>query len=140
MAKKKTSSATTTTDFKEMGPWDPILAQLREWDPKGVDLLVKVSTNPWTNGILPLKTIELICVALNAACTNLQPNGTRRHIRAALEAGATREEILMVLKMGFGLAIHSCSLGAPILLEEAKEAGVKAAPKHAVATPACEIM
>ena len=140
MAKKKTSSATTTTDFKEMGPWDPILAQLREWDPKGVDLLVKVSTNPWTNGILPLKTIELICVALNAACTNLQPNGTRRHIRAALEAGATREEILMVLKMGFGLAIHSCSLGAPILLEEAKEAGVKAAPKHAVATPACDTM
>ena len=140
MAKKKTSSATTTTDFKEMGPWDPILAQLREWDPKGVDLLVKVSTNPWTNGILPLKTIELICVALNAACTNLQPNGTRRHIRAALEAGATREEILMVLKMGFGLAIHSCSLGAPILLEEAKEAGVKAAPKQAVATPACDTM
>ena len=114
--------------------------QLREWDPKGVDLLVKVSTNPWTNGILPLKTIELICVALNAACTNLQPNGTRRHIRAALEAGATREEILMVLKMGFGLAIHSCSLGAPILLEEAKEAGVKAAPKQAVATPACDTM
>jgi alkylhydroperoxidase/carboxymuconolactone decarboxylase family protein YurZ len=101
---------------------------------------VKVSTNPWTNGILPLKTIELICIALNAACTNLQPNGTRRHIRAALEAGATREELLMVLNMGFGLAIHSCSLGAPILLEEAKDAGVKAAPKNAVATPACDTM
>ena len=42
MAKKKTSSTTRTTDVKEMGPWDPILAQLREWDPKGVDLLVKV--------------------------------------------------------------------------------------------------
>jgi len=140
MAKKKTSSATTTTDLKELGPWDPILAQLREWDPKGADLLVKVSTNPWTNSILPVKTIELICVALNAACTNLQPNGMRRHIRAALEAGATREEILMVLKMAFGLAIHSCSLGAPILLEEAKEAGVKAAPKNTVATPACDTM
>jgi alkylhydroperoxidase/carboxymuconolactone decarboxylase family protein YurZ len=102
--------------------------------------LVKVSTNPWTNGILPIKTIELICVALNAACTNLQPNAVRRHIRAALEAGATREETLMVFKMGFGLAIHSCSLGAPILLEEAKAAGVKAAPKGPVATPACDTM
>src|SRR5262245_66451847 len=140
MTKKETGSATTTTDLKETGPWEPILAQLREWDPKGADLLVKVSTNPWTNGILPLKTIELICVALNAACTNLQPNGTRRHIRAALEAGATREELLMVFKMGFGLAIHSCSLGAPILLEEAKAAGVKAAPKGPVATPACDTM
>src|SRR5215510_1473557 len=130
----------TVDSARETGPWDDALATLRAWDPKGADLLVKVSTNPWTNGILPLKTIELICVALNAACTNLQPNGTRRHIRAALEAGATREELLMVLKMGFGLAIHSCSLGAPILLEEAKDAGVKAAPKTAVATPACDTM
>jgi len=141
MTTKNSSGASPTTDqLRDSGPWDPILEQLREWDPKGSDLLVKVSTNPWTNGILPLKTIELICVALNAACTNLQPNGTRRHIRAALEAGATREELLMVLKMGFGLAIHSCSLGAPILLEEAKDAGVKAAPKTAVATPACDTM
>ena len=135
------SGASPTNDqLQDGGAWDPILAQLREWDPKGSDLLVKVSTNPWTNRILPLKTIELICVALNAACTNLQANGTRRHIRAALDAGATREELLMVLKMGFGLAIHSCSLGAPILLEEAKNAGMKAAPKTAVATPACDTM
>jgi hypothetical protein len=34
-------------------------------------------------------------------------------------------------------AIHSCSLGAPILLEEAKAAGVQAAPKSKTATPAC---
>jgi alkylhydroperoxidase/carboxymuconolactone decarboxylase family protein YurZ len=141
MTTQNSSGASPTTDqLQDRGPWDPILEQLREWDPKGSDLLVKVSTNPWTNGILPVKTIELICVALNAACTNLQPNSTRRHIRAALEAGATREELLMVLKMGFGLAIHSCSLGAPILLEEAKAAGVKAAPKNAVATPACDAM
>jgi alkylhydroperoxidase/carboxymuconolactone decarboxylase family protein YurZ len=128
-----------TTDQLQ-GPWDPVLPQLREWDPKGAALLEQVSTNPWTNGILPIKTVELICVALNAACTNLQPNGLRRHIRAALQAGATREEIVTVFKMAFGLAIHSCSLGAPILLEEAKAAGVKPAPKGAVATPACDTM
>src|SRR5215475_715506 len=141
MTTQNSSEANPTGgQLQDRGPWDPVLAQLREWESKGTDLLVKVSTNPWTNGILPLKTIELICVALNTACTNLQPNGTRRHIRAALEAGATRDEILMVFKMGFGLAIHSCSLGAPILLEEAKAAGVKAAPKNAVATPACDTM
>src|SRR5262245_42645992 len=120
------------SDTNSVGPWDPVLAQLREWDPRGTDALVKVSTNPWTNGILPIKTIELICVALNAACTNLQPNALRRHLRAALHAGASREEILMTFKMAFGLAIHSCSLGAPILLREAKAAGVAAAPKRAV--------
>jgi hypothetical protein len=45
-------------------------------------------------GILPAKEIELICIALVAACTSL-------------------------------LAIPSCSLGVPILLEEAKAADVK---------------
>jgi alkylhydroperoxidase/carboxymuconolactone decarboxylase family protein YurZ len=101
------------------------LDKVREWDLKWADIYTSMSTNPWTNGILPVKEIELICVALEAACTNLNPDGTRHHIRAALRAGATRNEILEVLKMAALLAIHSCSLDAPILLEEAKAAGVK---------------
>jgi alkylhydroperoxidase/carboxymuconolactone decarboxylase family protein YurZ len=123
------------------GPWDAALAQLREWDPTWVEQCLKMSTNPWTSGILPRKFIELVGVGLNAACTNLNPNGTRRHIRAALSAGATREEILFVLKAASLMAIHSCSLGTPILLEEAKAAGVQPAPrKKTEPTPACDAM
>ena len=122
---------------RETGPWDEALASLREWDPEWAETCLKMTTNPWSSTILPRKTVELIGVALNAACTNLNPDGTRRHIRAALNAGATREEILMVLKMASVLAIHSCSLGAPILLEEAKAAKMKPSPKQA-ATPACD--
>jgi alkylhydroperoxidase/carboxymuconolactone decarboxylase family protein YurZ len=123
------------------GPWDPALEKLRGWDPTWADTCLKMTTNPWAGGVLPRKTIELISVALNAACTNLAPDGTRRHIRAALEAGATREEILMVLKMASVLSIHSCSLGAPILLEEAKTAGVQpASRKTKESTPACDKM
>jgi hypothetical protein len=58
--------------------------------------------------------VELIGVALNAACTNLNADGTRRHIRAALRAGATRDEVLMILEMASVMSIHSCSLGAPM--------------------------
>ena len=79
-------------------------------------------------------------LAVNAACTNLSEGGTRRHIRGALEAGATRDEILMILKIASLLSIHTVSLGAPILLEEAKAAGVKLAPKGTVATPVCDKM
>ena len=123
------------------GPWDPALEKLREWDPKWAETCEKMTTNPWTGGVLPRKTVELISVALNAACTNLAPDGTRRHIRSALEAGAARDEILMVLQMASLLSIHSCSLGAPILLEEAKAAGVEPAPrKTREATPACDKM
>ena len=65
---------------------------------------------------------------LNAQCTSLNPEGTRRHIRAALDAGASRDEILFVLKCATLGAIHSCSLGAPMLLEEASAAGAALPP------------
>jgi alkylhydroperoxidase/carboxymuconolactone decarboxylase family protein YurZ len=99
-----------------------------------------MTTNPWRSGVLPRKTVELISLGINAACTNLNPDGTRRHIRAALEAGATRDEILVVLKAGSLMSIHSCSLGAPILLDEAQAAGVTPTPKTSAATPACDAM
>ena len=99
-----------------------------------------MTTNPWIGGVLPRRFIELVGVALNAACTNLNPDGTRRHIRAALRAGATREEILFVIKCAALMSIHSCSLGAPILLEEAKAAGVTPVPRGGGPTPACDKM
>jgi alkylhydroperoxidase/carboxymuconolactone decarboxylase family protein YurZ len=116
------------------------LATLREWDPAWAATCATMTTNPWSNGVLPRKFIELVAVGLNAACTNLNPDGTRRHIRAALKAGASREEILFVLKCASVMSIHSCSLGAPILLEEAKAAGVQPAAKGAPPTPACDKM
>ena len=123
------------------GPWDgSALARLREWDPVWVDQCLAMSESPWTNNILPRKDVELISLAVNAACTNLSEGGTRRHIRGALEAGATRDEILMILKIGSLLSIHTASLGAPILLEEAKAAGVKLAPKKPAGTPVCDKM
>jgi len=99
-----------------------------------------MTTNPWVDGVLPRRFVELVGVALNAACTNLNPEGTRRHIRAALQAGASRDEILTILKMASVMSIHSCSLGAPILLEEAKAVRAASSKKHAPATPACDKM
>jgi alkylhydroperoxidase/carboxymuconolactone decarboxylase family protein YurZ len=122
------------------GPFDnSALATFREWEPLWVDQLVKMSADPWTNGVLPRKDVELISVAVNAACTNLSAEGTRRHIRGALEAGASRDEILMTIKIASLLSIHVCSQGAPILLEEAKAAGLKPTP-HTAATPVCDKM
>lgn len=48
--------------------------------------------------------------------------------------------IVMILKMASLLSIHTCSLAAPILLEEAKAAGVQPTPKKAWATPVCDKM
>lgn len=122
------------------GPWDPAIEQLRAWEPAWADTCDRMATNPWRSGVLPRKLVELIGIAVNAACTNLNPEGTRRHVRGALEAGATRDEILFVLKCAAVMSIHSCSLGGPILLDEAKAAGAQLQPKAAVATPACDRM
>jgi alkylhydroperoxidase/carboxymuconolactone decarboxylase family protein YurZ len=116
------------------------LAQLRDWDPAWTDKCVRMSMSPWTSDVLPLKTVELVALAWCAACTNLNAEGTRRHMRGALDAGATRDEVLMVLKMASLLSIHSCSLAAPILLEEAKAAGVQPTPKRTGTTPVCDKM
>jgi alkylhydroperoxidase/carboxymuconolactone decarboxylase family protein YurZ len=70
----------------------------------------------------------------------LDETGTRRQIRAALDAGATRDEILLALKCSVGAAVHSCSLGAPILLEEMRAAEVKRARGPKPETPACDAM
>ena len=96
---------------RQAGPWDAAVNELLEWDSAWTRACVKMTTNPWVHGVLSRKFIELVGVALNAACTNLNPDGTRRHIRAALAAGAVRDEILMVLKMASVMSIHSCSLG-----------------------------
>jgi len=124
----------------ETGPWDDALAQLCDWDPGWAATCTRMATNPWRSGVLSRKLVELIGIAVNAACTNLNPEGTRRHIRKALAAGATKEEILFVLKCAAVMSIHSCSLGAPILLEEAKAGSVPASVKPAAPTPACDKM
>src|SRR5580698_7791945 len=122
------------------GPWDGAQETLRAWEPSWSAICATMTDNPWVNGVLSPKFIELVGVAMNAACTNLDPDGTRRHIRAALAAGATRDEIVMILKMASLLAIHACSLGAPILLEEAKAAGKTPAEKAQGPTPAADRM
>lgn len=97
--------------------WEAALHQLRQWDPAWAEQCVKMTTNPWTESVLASKFIELVCVGLNSARANAE--GTRRHIRAALAAGASRDEILFVLKVCSVMAIHSCMSSAPVLLKEA---------------------
>jgi len=55
---------------------------------------------------------------MNAACTDLNPEGTRRHVKGALKAGATRDEIMEVLKICVAQGVQACNLGVPILAEE----------------------
>jgi alkylhydroperoxidase/carboxymuconolactone decarboxylase family protein YurZ len=109
-----------TDKVRAQGTWGSALDALRDLDPAWTEAYLRVAVDPWTNGVLPEKELQLIAVGLSASITNMDGDALRCHIRSALRAGAKSEEILEVLKMAAMLALHSMSLGAPILLEEAK--------------------
>jgi alkylhydroperoxidase/carboxymuconolactone decarboxylase family protein YurZ len=129
-------------ELRARGAWSPALDQVAAWDPAWTEQCAQMVNNPWTTGILPVKWIELICVALNAVCTHRNEPGLRRHIQAALDAGATRDEVLDTLKGVSVLGIHSVATTLPILFEEAVIAGVAPAPPsgETVATPVIDQM
>jgi alkylhydroperoxidase/carboxymuconolactone decarboxylase family protein YurZ len=118
-------TAKDTSSGPAASPWAAALNKLREWDADWAGQAVTMTTNPLADGFLPTKFVELVLVGLNASRTNLNPQGTRRHIRAAIAAGASRQEILFVLKCASVMSIHSGSFNAPILLQEASVGGLE---------------
>jgi alkylhydroperoxidase/carboxymuconolactone decarboxylase family protein YurZ len=136
------SPTPTIAELRQRGAWSSALESFVEWDPDWTERCARMMNNPWTTGVLPDKWIELICIALNAVCTHRNEPGVRRHVRAALDAGASRDEILAALKGVSVLGVHSVAVALPILLEVAGEAGAPAATGAAdrVATPVIDQM
>ena len=61
--------AKASANEQPASPWETALNKLREWDPEWAEGCVQMTTNPCTDGILPIKFIELVNLALNAART-----------------------------------------------------------------------
>lgn len=103
---------------KERGYWAPLWDRLLRWDPDFFENYTKFSGHVFHNGPLPRKVKELILIAVDCTTTHLYEPGLRVHIRNALKAGATREELLEVMELASFVGIHSCTFGVPILEEE----------------------
>ena len=104
--------------MQRRGAWNPLWDKLHEWDPAWTEKFMVTAMQPWQSGVLEPKFVELLSIAVDAAATHMYAPGVRRHIRMALELGATREEILEVLKLTTLLGIHACNVGVPILAGE----------------------
>jgi alkylhydroperoxidase/carboxymuconolactone decarboxylase family protein YurZ len=72
----------------------------------------------YASGVMTAKLVELLSIAFDASYTHMYAPGTRRHVRAALQLGATPEEIMEVLKLCVAQGIQACNLGVPILRDE----------------------
>lgn len=123
------------------GLWGPALDTLLGWDPAWARACHSMSMNPWHSQILDERFLELVCIALSAACTTLDAPATRRHIRAALAAGASRDEIVFVIKCATVVSVHALSVAAPILLQEIdSDPDVAGNPAESPPTPSCDAL
>ncbi|MDH6146748.1 MULTISPECIES: carboxymuconolactone decarboxylase family protein [Paraburkholderia] len=115
----ETSSATPVSDqLRATGNWNPAWDAIAQLDPVWAEKFMAMGMHPVISGVLEPKVFEFLAIAVDASCTHMYAPGTRRHIRKAIELGATQQEIAAVLQAVSVLGIHSSSLGAPILLEE----------------------
>lgn len=116
------SETPVTDDYIRRGDFNPLWEQMRRLDPQFVEAYLRFRDVPHKSGPLPQKMKELILVAINAATTHMYAPGVRRHMAAALKAGATREELLETIELVTIMGIHSVNLAIPILLEEVEKA------------------
>jgi alkylhydroperoxidase/carboxymuconolactone decarboxylase family protein YurZ len=89
------------------------------WTDKFAELLIGI----YESTVLSQKDMQLLSIAFDTSYTHVYAPGTRRHIRNALRAGATVDEIMAVLKLCVLQGFDACSLGVPILAEEAATSG-----------------
>jgi alkylhydroperoxidase/carboxymuconolactone decarboxylase family protein YurZ len=117
--KQKSSTATPLSDeLKAAGHWNPNWDPIAEVDAIWTEKFMVMGMHPNIKKLIDPKTLEFLAIAVDASCTHMYAPGVRRHIRKALELGATADEIAAVLQYTAVLGIHTMSLGAPILLEE----------------------
>ena len=74
---------------------------------------MEYGTSTWAAGPLSKRDKELIALAVCAAPTTLFEPGMRRHIKGALAAGATPEEIGTVLQLAAAVSVHTCTIAIP---------------------------
>ena len=104
--------------LRAVGEWNPNWDPIFELDPAWTEKFFAMGLSPLLSGVLDAKTVEFIAIAVDASCTHMYGPGVRRHIRKALQLGATKEEITAVLQCVSVLGIHTMSLAAPMLLQE----------------------
>lgn len=110
------------------GTWGEAWESILRLDPEFLLAYLDFSAVPWRKSHLDTKTREFMYIVVDAAATHLYAPGVRQHIKAALAAGATPQEIMEVLECTATLGIHAMNVGVPVLVEILAERGIRAEP------------
>jgi len=110
------------------GEWGDDWQAVLELSPALLAAYVRLAGVPHSKGHLDAKTRELVYLAVDAAATHLFAPGVRRHIRRALDLGATPGEVVEVIELTTTVGIHAMNIGVPILAELLEERGLRDGP------------
>jgi alkylhydroperoxidase/carboxymuconolactone decarboxylase family protein YurZ len=101
---------------------------VRELDPEFLATYERMADVPRRGGHLTPKMRAFVGLVVDANVTHLDPVGMRRHIREALDAGATSEEVMEVLECTATVSVHAMNVGVPTLVEVLGERGERTEP------------
>lgn len=106
-------------DLKRRGGyWAESLDPLIELAPEFVEAYAAFALHPYASRHLSDKVKSFVSLAVHAAATHLHEPGIRSSIRAALGAGASRDELIEVLELTTTLGVHASVYGVPVLVNE----------------------
>lgn len=97
------------------GYWNDTLEQILCQDVEILETYLDYLEASMSKQALEPRTREFLYITVNASATTLNPVEIERHIKLALNYGATREELLEVFDTVCCLGVHSILDGIPIL-------------------------
>lgn len=105
------------------GYWADFWELPLELDPAFLESYAKYSADAIEGPVDP-KSRELVLAAIDVATTHLYEKGVRVHVERAVDAGATRAEVVEMIELTMMLGENTLRTGLPILAEEAAARGL----------------
>jgi len=100
-----------------------MLRSAHQLDPEFTDAYRRMEQVSASRKTLSPKERELIGLAVNASTTRLFEPAIREHLRGAMRAGATRDELIETLEVASAMGIHTATTSMPVLREELDSEG-----------------
>lgn len=109
--------------IRSRGYWVPFNDGLLSYAPEYLKEYLAYASVPAENGPLSAKDRELIYVAVDSSTTHMFGQGLAIHVRAALKAGCSAQELIEVMELATAQGLDSVSVGIGIVIEELAAAG-----------------
>lgn len=104
--------------IRDRGYWVPFNDGLLEHAPQFLQTYFEYAALPARTGPLSVQLRELIYVAVDTSSTHMFGQGLEIHVKAALAAGCSAQQLIEVMELATAQGLDSVSRGIGIVVEE----------------------